>query len=127
MNLKEISINDFDVKIGQAENDEAGTGVTVIVAPKGAPCGLDIRGGGPASRESGLMDPLATADIIHAVVLGRGCAPAPLQHQPSMITGVKGRVLAAVAEEERLVARLPVAEVKEICAVAAPLDISCPP
>jgi L-aminopeptidase/D-esterase-like protein len=74
MNLKEISINDFDVKIGQAENDEAGTGVTVIVAPKGAPCGLDIRGGGPASRESGLMDPLATADIIHAVVLGGGSA-----------------------------------------------------
>lgn len=73
--LKEISINSIgDVKIGQAEDNDAMTGVTVIVAPDGAPCGLDIRGGGPASRESGLMDPLAAAEIVHAVVLGGGSA-----------------------------------------------------
>lgn len=75
MKLKEISINSIgDVKIGQTEDKDAMTGVTVIVAPKGAPCGLDIRGGGPASRESGLMDPLAAAEVIHAVVLGGGSA-----------------------------------------------------
>ena len=75
MNFTEISFDQFDnVKIGQAENMDAGTGVTVIVAPEGRPCGLDIRGGGPASRESGLMDPLAATDIIHAVVLGGGSA-----------------------------------------------------
>ena len=62
MNFTEISFDQFDnVKIGQTENADAGTGVTVIVAPEGRPCGLDIRGGGPASRESGLMDPLAAA------------------------------------------------------------------
>lgn len=75
MDLKEISIDSIgDVRVGQTEDKEAMTGVTVIVAPKGAPCGLDIRGGGPASRESGLMDPLAAAEIIHAVVLGGGSA-----------------------------------------------------
>ena len=75
MNLNEIDILDFEnLRIGQAENSEAGTGVTVIVAPNSAPCGLDIRGGGPASRESGLMDPLAAAEVIHAVVLGGGSA-----------------------------------------------------
>lgn len=73
--MKEIDIFQIgNLKIGQAENQDAGTGVTVIVAPKGAPCGLDIRGGGPASRESGLMDPLAAAEVIHSVVLGGGSA-----------------------------------------------------
>lgn len=73
--MKEIRIYDIEnVKIGQVENDEAKTGVTVIVAPDGAPTGLDIRGGGPASRESGLMDPLAAAEVVHAVVLGGGSA-----------------------------------------------------
>ena len=73
--LKEIPITDIgNVKIGQVENAYAGTGVTVIIAPDSAPCGLDIRGGGPASRESGLMDPLAAAEVIHAVVLGGGSA-----------------------------------------------------
>lgn len=75
MKLKEIDIKDIgDFKIGQTEDEDAGTGVTVIIAPKGAPVGLDIRGGGPASRESGLMDPLAAAEVIHAVVLGGGSA-----------------------------------------------------
>ncbi|MCR5415469.1 MAG: P1 family peptidase [Pseudobutyrivibrio sp.] len=75
MDLKEISIEEIgNIKIGQVENQDAGTGVTVVVAPDSAPCGLDIRGGGPASRESGLMDPLAAAEVIHAVVLGGGSA-----------------------------------------------------
>ena len=75
MKLKEISINSIgDVKIGQTENKKAGTGVTVFVVPEGAPCGLDIRGGGPAGRESGLLDPLAAAEVIHSVVLGGGSA-----------------------------------------------------
>ena len=73
--MKEIDIFQIgNLKIGQAANQDAGTGVTVIVAPEGAPCGLDIRGGGPASRESGLMDPLAAAEVIHSVVLGGGSA-----------------------------------------------------
>ena len=75
MNIKEIKLNEIgNYKIGQAEDENAATGVTVIVAPEGAPVGLDIRGGGPASRESGLMDPVAAAEVIHAVVLGGGSA-----------------------------------------------------
>jgi len=75
MELKEISLSEIkNVRIGQTENEEAGTGLTVFVAPKSAPVGLDIRGGGPASRESGLMEPLAAAEVVHAVVLGGGSA-----------------------------------------------------
>ena len=62
------------IRIGQTENTAAGTGVTVLISETGMAAGLDIRGGGPASRESGLLDPLAAAQQIHAVVLGGGSA-----------------------------------------------------
>ncbi len=36
--------------------------------------GLDVRGGGPASRESELLHPLAAAQAVHAIVLAGGSA-----------------------------------------------------
>ena len=73
--MKEISINDFSpLRIGQTENREAGTGCTVFLCEKGMRAGLDVRGGGPASRESQLLNPLAAAKEIHAVVLAGGSA-----------------------------------------------------
>lgn len=74
--MKEISITSFEnLKIGQAENSAAGTGCTVFLLGKnGAPTGLDVRGGGPASRESELLHPLAAAQAIHAIVLAGGSA-----------------------------------------------------
>ncbi len=73
--MKEISILDFEnVRIGSAQNLDAGTGCTVIVCEQGAPAGLDVRGGGPASRETELLKPLAHADKIHAVLLSGGSA-----------------------------------------------------
>ena len=66
----QISIKDVEnIRIGQAENLSAGTGCTVVICDRGAPTGLDIRGGGPATRETGLLSPLASADKIHAIVL----------------------------------------------------------
>lgn len=73
--MKEISIRDIEnIKIGNAQNREAGTGCTVILCEKGAPTGLDVRGGGPASRESELLKPVAAAQCIHAVLLSGGSA-----------------------------------------------------
>ena len=62
------------VRIGQAENAEAATGCTVLIAENGMAAGLDVRGGGPASRESQLLNPLMAAQTIHAVVLSGGSA-----------------------------------------------------
>ena len=71
----EISIKDIEnIKIGAAENFEGGTGCTVIICENGAPVGLDVRGGGPASRESELLKPTAAADSVHAVLLSGGSA-----------------------------------------------------
>ena len=74
--MKEISIKDFrNIHIGQAENVQAGTGCTVfLLGREGASVGLDVRGGGPASRESELLKPLATAQVIHAILLAGGSA-----------------------------------------------------
>ena len=62
------------VCIGQTENPRAATGCTVFIAPKGMCAGLDVRGGGPASRESQLLNPLMAAQSIHAIVLAGGSA-----------------------------------------------------
>ena len=72
--LKEIPITALDVRIGNAENKEAGTGCTVIIRESGMCAGLDVRGGGPASRESELLKPVAAAQSIHAALLSGGSA-----------------------------------------------------
>ena len=70
-----ISINDVaPVRIGQAQNEAAGTGCTVFICPEGMRAGLDVRGGGPASRESQLLNPLTAAQMIHGIVLSGGSA-----------------------------------------------------
>ncbi len=74
-NYKEISVTDIGgIRIGQVEDAAAGTGCTVFVCPDGMRAGLDVRGGGPASRESELLKPLAAAQFVHAIVLAGGSA-----------------------------------------------------
>ena len=71
----EIPISDIGpIRIGQVENTEAATGCTVMVCENGMRAGLDVRGGGPASRESQLLNPLMAAQTIHAIVLSGGSA-----------------------------------------------------
>ncbi len=73
--MKELSVNAIsNIKIGQAENAAAGTGCTVLLCEHGMSAGLDVRGGGPASRESQLLNPLMAAQTIHAIVLAGGSA-----------------------------------------------------
>ena len=72
---REISIREIKgLCIGQMEDADAGTGCTVLVCERGMAAGLDIRGGGPASRDTHLLDPLTAAQSIHAIVLGGGSA-----------------------------------------------------
>ena len=61
-------------RCGHAQNPEAATGCTVVVAPGGAVCGVDVRGGGPATRETDLLRPENMIEAVHAVVLAGGSA-----------------------------------------------------
>ena len=62
------------VLVGHSTNAEAGTGCTVIVCPSGATGGVDVRGGAPATRETDLLRPEETVEVLHAVVLSGGSA-----------------------------------------------------
>lgn len=74
-NMIKIPVSEIEgIRIGQTENAEAGTGLTVFISETGMAAGLDVRGGGPASRESELLKPLAAAQVVHAVVLSGGSA-----------------------------------------------------
>lgn len=73
--LKEISISDIEnVRIGHSQDFENATGCTVLLFDKKAPCSLDVRGGGPASRETQLLDPTASNDGVHGILLSGGSA-----------------------------------------------------
>jgi L-aminopeptidase/D-esterase-like protein len=73
--MQEISITDIEnILIGNAQDTVNATGCTVIICERTAPTGLAVMGGGPASRESELLKPVANADGIHAVLLSGGSA-----------------------------------------------------
>lgn len=71
-----MKITDFnDFLIGNAEYKESPTGVTVVLPKdKSSVCAVDVRGGGPASREVALLNPLAANDGVNAIVLSGGSA-----------------------------------------------------
>jgi L-aminopeptidase/D-esterase-like protein len=65
------------IRVGQAERVGDGwlTGTTVVLAPpEGAVGGVDVRGGGPGTRETDLLDPQNLVERVHAVVLSGGSA-----------------------------------------------------
>lgn len=73
--LKQIQITEIEnIRIGHAQDMEHATGCTVIICENGAPAGVDVRGGGPASRETELLRPVADCTGIHALLLSGGSA-----------------------------------------------------
>ena len=62
------------IEVGQAQDDEALTGCTVILCRKGAVGGVDVRGGAPGTRETDLLNPVNLVSKVHAVVLAGGSA-----------------------------------------------------
>lgn len=52
----------------------AATGCTVVVVPSGATAGVDVRGGGPGTRETDLLDPSHSVQQVNAVLLSGGSA-----------------------------------------------------
>ena len=63
--------------VGHATRTRDGwlSGTTVVLTgPDGAVAGVDVRGGGPGTRETDLLDPRNAVDRVHAVVLTGGSA-----------------------------------------------------
>jgi L-aminopeptidase/D-esterase-like protein len=62
------------VRVGHAHDAEAITGCTVILPPADTVGGVDVRGGGPSTRETDLLNPAASVNEIHAIALCGGSA-----------------------------------------------------
>ena len=66
-------ITDIDgIKVGHAQNFDAGTGLTVLIPPKGNTASVDVRGGGPGTRETDLLNPVNTVSEVSSLVLSGG-------------------------------------------------------
>jgi D-aminopeptidase len=62
------------VLVGHAQDDRLGSGVTAVVFEEPAVASMDVRGGGPGTREADLLDPSATVDRIDGLALSGGSA-----------------------------------------------------
>lgn len=62
------------VRVGNAQDMTLGSGVTAIMFDAAVTGSVDIRGGGPGTRETALLDPAQTVEGIDAIVLSGGSA-----------------------------------------------------
>src|SRR5690606_41971209 len=66
-------ITDVDgIKIGNSEDLGAMTGVTAVVPEAPAVAAVDVRGGGPGTRETEALSPECLVERIDAIVLSGG-------------------------------------------------------
>lgn len=62
------------IRVGHASDLDIGTGSTVVLCEEPTVAAVDVRGGGPGTRETDLLDPAATVDRVDAVCLSGGSA-----------------------------------------------------
>lgn len=60
------------LKVGQAHDAHVRTGVTVIVPDQPVAMGVDVRGGGPGTRDTDALDPTCLVEKVHGLVLSGG-------------------------------------------------------
>jgi L-aminopeptidase/D-esterase-like protein len=62
------------VRVGNASDAKLASGTTVVLFDQPASAAVDVRGGGPGTRESDLLDPAMTVQGIDAVMISGGSA-----------------------------------------------------
>jgi L-aminopeptidase/D-esterase-like protein len=60
------------IRVGQAEDRQVRTGVTAIIPDAPVAMGVDVRGGGPGTRDTDALDPTCLVDKVHGLVLSGG-------------------------------------------------------
>jgi L-aminopeptidase/D-esterase-like protein len=60
------------IRVGNAQNLDVRTGVTVVLPDDGAVCAVDVRGGAPGTRETDLLDPSCLSNRSDGISLAGG-------------------------------------------------------
>jgi L-aminopeptidase/D-esterase-like protein len=72
--LKNLLTDIAGVRVGHAEDAKVASGVTAILFDQPAVAAIDVRGGGPGTREGSLLDLASTQDRVDAIALSGGSA-----------------------------------------------------
>jgi L-aminopeptidase/D-esterase-like protein len=72
--MKNLLTDIAGVSVGHADDAALASGVTAILFDRPAVASVDVRGGGPGTREDALLDPVSTVDAIDAITLSGGSA-----------------------------------------------------
>ena len=72
--MKNLLTDIAGVRVGHADDIGLASGVTAVVFDRPAVAAIDIRGGGPGTRESAALDPVNTVEEIHGIALAGGSA-----------------------------------------------------
>ena len=71
-NLSDSKLSPLNLRVGQAHDPVVKTGVTVILPDSPATCAVDVRGGGPGTRETDTLSDGGLIDKVHAITLSGG-------------------------------------------------------
>lgn len=72
--MKNLLTDIAGVRVGHADDAALASGVTAIIFDRPAVAAIDIRGGGPGTRDCSLLDPANTVERIDAIALSGGSA-----------------------------------------------------
>jgi L-aminopeptidase/D-esterase-like protein len=72
--MKNLLTDISGVRVGHAGDAAVASGVTAVVFDTPAVAAIEVRGGGPGTRESALLDPANTVERIDAIALAGGSA-----------------------------------------------------
>jgi L-aminopeptidase/D-esterase-like protein len=74
MQLRNLITDIPGVRVGHADDARLASGVTAVIFDAPVVASVDVRGGGPGTRETALLDPAQTVEGIDAIVLSGGSA-----------------------------------------------------
>src|SRR2546423_10266543 len=72
--LKNLLTDIAGVRVGHADDAALGSGVTAIIFDKPAVASIDVRGGGPGTREESLLALQSTVEAVDGITLSGGSA-----------------------------------------------------
>ncbi len=70
--MKNLITDITGIKIGNAHDADVATGVTVVLPDAPVLCAVDVRGGGPGTRETDALSSDGSITHVHAIVLAGG-------------------------------------------------------